>query len=125
MSSSQNSSPEFEQSPFEESVNRQAINNTALDEEKAISSEPQPTNEMSLSQAKDEADNNSSISSSSSDNDDAASGYERESNECTEFCIECCNCFGLFSGCCPNDSEGCITTVATFFGNILFACCKC
>lgn len=53
------------------------------------------------------------------------SGYDRDSNECTEFCTECVTCFGMFSACCPSSGEGCLTSTAVFFGNILFGCCKC
>lgn len=55
---------------------------------------------------------------------DGASGYRRETNECTEFCIDCFLCFGTFDECCPSSGEGCLTTAATFVGNILFGCCK-
>lgn len=55
---------------------------------------------------------------------DGASGYRRDSNECTEFCIDCFLCFGTFDECCPSSGEGCLTTTATLVGNILFVCCK-
>ncbi|KAK6454844.1 uncharacterized protein RJT20DRAFT_129465 [Scheffersomyces xylosifermentans] len=94
------------------------------EEDIPINSEPRPTTDMSL-EPKEKNSDNDTDSDSSSDQSDAASGYERESNECTEFCIECCSCFGLFAGCCPADSDSCVTTVATFCGNILMSCCKC
>ncbi|KAK6464128.1 hypothetical protein DFJ63DRAFT_61065 [Scheffersomyces coipomensis] len=82
-------------------------------------------NEMSYNKEHQDQNSSDNDSETSSFNDDAHSGYERESNECTEFCIEFFTCFGLFNACCPANGEGCITTSATFCGNILFACCKC
>lgn len=67
----------------------------------------------------------SSDDSSSITVSETGSGYQRDNNECTEFCIELAMCFGMFEACCPSDGEGCLTSTATFCGNILFACCKC
>lgn len=99
--------------------------------DKPITSQPRATDEMRLEQQKpDPTRSNSSLSSSSESDDEASShftaqsGYHREHNECTEFCIECSSCFGVVN-CCPKSGEGCITTMATFIGNMLFACCKC
>lgn len=56
---------------------------------------------------------------------EAGSGYQRDTNECTEFCLEFFTCFGLCDACCPSNGEGCVTSVATFCGNLFFSCCKC
>ncbi|RCK59382.1 hypothetical protein Cantr_07050 [Candida viswanathii] len=103
--------------------------------DKPITSEPKTTDEMRQEQQKPSLSrsnsSSSSSSSSSSQSDDdinsnftAQSGYHREHNECTEFCVECCTCFGVVD-CCPRSGEGCVTNMATFIGNMLFACCKC
>lgn len=57
--------------------------------------------------------------------DDDASGYHRESNECTEFCVDLLTCFGLLGDCCPLTGEGCLTNTGTFIGNLCVGCCKC
>lgn len=96
-------------------------------EQHTITSEP-VANDMHLNpNAIKERGNNSSDDdrSSLSDFSQAPSGYERETNECTEFCMECVTCFGMFSTCCPSSGEGCLTSTAVFCGNILFGCCKC
>lgn len=101
----------------------------ALNDE-PITREPRATEEMRQEQQKPELNRTGSSSSSSESEDEvnshftAQSGYQREHNECTEFCVECCTCFGVVS-CCSRSGEGCITTMATFIGNMLFACCKC
>ncbi|KAK6203490.1 uncharacterized protein RJT21DRAFT_113388 [Scheffersomyces amazonensis] len=87
-----------------------------------VNNEP-PRTEMTYN--KEEHHDDSGASSESSSLDDNHSGYERHANECTEFCIELFTCFGLFNACCPANGEGCLTSTATFCGNILFACCKC
>ena len=128
--------------PLEELDQRPQINvndKPITDEPKAspaMKQEPQSNNENSQNLKSKESSNpnngsSSSDSDSDSDSDDdvnshftATSGYQRESNECTEFCIECCTCFGVLN-CCPNNGEGCVTNMATFIGNMLFACCKC
>lgn len=56
---------------------------------------------------------------------DDASGYERELNECTEFCLDLFTCFGAFDACCPATGEGCCSSTAAFFGNICVGLFKC
>lgn len=90
------------------------------DNEEVISYEPDRTAEMSLNKLENGDDARSSITVS-----EAGSGFERESNECTEFWLECCSCFGLMETCCPNDGEGCCTSTATFIGTICLSCWKC
>lgn len=65
------------------------------------------------------------LSSSSSSTSYAMSGYERDSNECTEFCIDLIGCFGLFDSCCPSTGEGFVTNVGIFCANIMLKCVKC
>lgn len=97
-----------------------------------ISQPPKEQSEMQLhTPTKEEA----GLQTPSSDSDsresddyslsDVGSGYDRDSNECTEFCIELVSCFGVLDACCPSSGEGFFTTCATFCGNILFSCCKC
>ncbi|KAI5955286.1 hypothetical protein KGF54_001847 [Candida jiufengensis] len=90
--------------------------------------QPQSNETLNNNQLKPENSNSSSSSSSSSGSDFSGhtnrSGYHREGNECTEFCIEFCTCFGVVD-CCPNNGDGCVTSVATFVGNLIFGCCKC
>lgn len=57
--------------------------------------------------------------------DDNQSGYHRESNECTEFCADLFMCFGACDACCPLSGEGCLSSMAAFFGNICVTCWKC
>lgn len=102
--------------------------------ENVISEAPVPQSEMKLHTPSPEDQNKlnprSSSSQSSDDSDfqsvsEVGSGFAREQNECTEFCIELFSCFGLCETCCPSSGEGCLTTCATIFGNILVGCCKC
>ncbi|KAF6069986.1 hypothetical protein FOB64_002684 [Candida albicans] len=112
--------------PLEELDQRPQINvndKPITDEPKAspaMKQEPQSNNENSQNLKSKESNSDDDINSHFT----ATSGYQRESNECTEFCIECCTCFGVLN-CCPNNGEGCVTNMATFIGNMLFACCKC
>ncbi|ODV65716.1 hypothetical protein HYPBUDRAFT_153890 [Hyphopichia burtonii NRRL Y-1933] len=78
-----------------------------------------------LQNPKERASNDDSLSDDHSSVSYANSGYQRDSNDCTEFCIEFMTCFGLLAACCPNDGEGCLTNAATICGNILVGCCKC
>lgn len=87
-----------------------------------IDSEPKPINDMTLTTNNSHSSSNERSSYTLSE---LGSGYNREENECTEFCLDFCTCFGLFDNCCPTDGEGCLTTTATFIGNIIFSCCKC
>lgn len=111
-----------------------------------ISEAPSPQSEMKLfSPTKEEQDNNNndndnsnsnsntsntpSSSSQVSDDEESVSevgsGFQRDQNECTEFCIEFLSCFGLCETCCPSSGEGFLTTCATICGNVLVGCCKC
>ncbi|CAI5759440.1 unnamed protein product [Candida verbasci] len=117
---------ELQDIPLEDSEKQQQKH------QQPITSEPKPVNEMNLQQQPQDNElqhtktNNSSTQSSSSDSDfiSQVSGYERDTNECSEFCIEFCTCFGVVD-CCPRTGEGCLTTTATFIGNLIFGCCKC
>ncbi|EGV60097.1 hypothetical protein CANTEDRAFT_116117, partial [Yamadazyma tenuis ATCC 10573] len=87
----------------------------------SITSQPKPSQEMQL--APDTASDFGPRSSYTLSQE--GSGYERDQNECTEFCLDFSSCFGLFDACCPADSEGCMTTCAVFIGNLFFSCCQC
>lgn len=87
------------------------------DSNNTVSSEPEPKEEMYLLEPR-----KSLVSDNTSFG--GQSGRIEPENECSEFCVECSSCFGLFDSCCPADEEGCLTTAATFCGNILFGCCK-
>lgn len=93
-------------------------NSDQLDSSNTVTSEPQPKEEMQVP--------NTARNSDISDNTafSTRSGRVEPEDQCTEFCTECASCFGLFDSCCPADEEGCLTTAATFCGNILFGCCK-
>ncbi|CAK7893911.1 hypothetical protein CAAN1_02S08438 [[Candida] anglica] len=96
--------------------------------EEYIRDAPKPQEEMQLTTPTKEENTSDSSDSDSTSNQtlsEVGSGYERDNNECAEFCIEFASCFGLFDSCCPSDGEGCLTSTATFCGNILFSCCKC
>ncbi|CAK9441316.1 uncharacterized protein LODBEIA_P51850 [Lodderomyces beijingensis] len=88
--------------------------------------EKQQDNDNQLLQPKPSRGSSSSDSSVDTDVSDMSlvSGYHRkDGDECTEFCTECCLCFGVVD-CCPRSGAGCLTSVATFIGNLLFGCCK-
>lgn len=57
--------------------------------------------------------------------EDTTSGYHRETNECTEFCMDLWICFGACDAFCPQSGEGCMSGWAAFCGNLCFSCCKC
>lgn len=84
--------------------------------EKVISSEPEPNNEMYRDYS-----GRSSMQTHTTD----ASGYHRESNECVEFCADLFICFGACDACCPASGEGCLTSTAAFCGNICVGMFKC
>lgn len=88
----------------------------------AISSPPKPHENMAVPVASQGSGLGGRSSFTLSE---AGSGYERDTNECSEFFLDCFSCFGLFDACCPSDSDGCITSCAVFFGNLCFACCRC
>lgn len=105
---------------------------TIGNEDGTISQEPKATQGMQLDvpQKKERNNNNDDDDDDSSDVTSATiseqgSGYERNSNECTECCIDLIGCFGLFDSCCPSTGEGFITNLGVFCGNILVGCCKC
>ncbi|SGZ55064.1 CIC11C00000004534 [Sungouiella intermedia] len=83
----------------------------------AITSEPKPQ----TMEARQSEDGGRTISTYS----DNESGYQRESNECTEFCMDFFICFGACDACCPASGEGCLSSFAAFVGGLCFACCKC
>ena len=92
------------------------------DQDEVITNEPKRSEDMSLNNNSENSgdDNRSSMTVS-----DMGSGFERDTNECTEFWLECCGCFGLLESCFPNDGEGCCTSTATFIGTICLSCWKC
>lgn len=101
-------------------------NNTTKDEDfDTISSQPKPQNEMTLSPSARSANGSELMGRSSYTLSEAGSGYDADTNECSEFCLDCWSCFGVFDACCPSDSEGCITSTAVFLGNVCFSCCRC
>ncbi|EGW30798.1 uncharacterized protein SPAPADRAFT_142715 [Spathaspora passalidarum NRRL Y-27907] len=103
-------------------------------EDKPITTEPKPVNDMELSQQEEQPNqfldpqqhtkDHDSSSDTESEFTDIGSGYQRESNECSEFVTSCCTCFGALDTCLPKNGEGCFTSTLTFIGNILFGCCK-
>lgn len=96
--------------------------NSANDRSEIIDVEPRQQ-EMSLSPREDnESDFNPRSSYTLSE---VGSGYDQDTNECSEFCLDFCACFGLLDACCPADEEGCVTSCAIFLGNVLFSCCTC
>lgn len=107
---------------FQDEANRVVNGDDVIDEQPHETSAPSLSKENlpESSPFTNSEDSRSSITLS-----DAGSGYQRDSNECTEFCIEFCSCFGTFDACCPSDGEGCLTSFATFCGNLIFSCCKC
>lgn len=56
---------------------------------------------------------------------DNESGYQRESHECTEFCIDFFMCFGACDACCPLNGEGFFSSAAAFCANICVSMRKC
>ncbi|RLV83240.1 hypothetical protein JA9_003035 [Meyerozyma sp. JA9] len=103
--------PAHEKQDFVSNGEQSGSNNT-------VSSEPAPKEEMMLGDGLRKSNDSDTTSFGEQ------SGRLDPENECTEFCVECSACFGLFDSCCPADEEGCLTTAATFCGNILFGCCK-
>lgn len=103
-----------------------ATSSTASND-KIISDEPKGTADMSVASRSSkenepsDSSNRSSMVTLSSD----GSGYERETHECTEFCIDFLRCFGMFDECCPSSGEGYFTTAALFCANILVGIRKC
>lgn len=57
--------------------------------------------------------------------EDNESGYHRESNECTEFCMDFFMCFGACDSCCPLSGEGFFSGAAAFCGNLCISLRKC
>jgi hypothetical protein len=107
---------------------------TVGNEDGTISQEPKATQDMQLDvPQKKERNNNSDDDDDDDDSSDVTSatiseqgsGYERNSNECTECAIDLIGCFGLFDSCCPSTGEGFITNLGVFCGNIIVGCCKC
>lgn len=101
------------------------------DKEETVTKQPEGTEEMKLyvpgkqQDADKSSDEYSDQGSERTSFSEQGSGYERDANECTEFCIECISCFGLFNACCPATGEGFLTNVGVFCGTILVGCCKC
>ncbi|GEQ72027.1 hypothetical protein JCM33374_g5713 [Metschnikowia sp. JCM 33374] len=83
-----------------------------------ITQEPKPT---SMDMSRGSQDDRDTIQTY----DDDASGYQRETNECSEFCIDLFSCFGACDVCCPSTGEGCLSTTAAFLGGLCVGCLKC
>lgn len=112
------------QSPNDSFNEKQPVSPDAPDKEGTLRSEPTPAAEM-LAVPAQTIDPDASEARSSITVSEVGSGYNRDENECTEFCMDFLSCFGLFDTCCPANGEGYLTTAATFCGNILVGCCKC
>lgn len=115
---------------FDQTQDKEVSSALVGDEDEAITQEPKRTEGMLLDVPEktevsnsDNDDNGSDVTSVTMS--EQGSGYERESNECTECCIDLIGCFGLFDSCCPSTGEGFITNLGVFCGNLLVGCCKC
>ncbi|CAH6721406.1 hypothetical protein CLIB1444_06S01442 [[Candida] jaroonii] len=113
----------IDNSPDVTEENTVANGSNTKDDFETIHSQPVAINDMTLEPNRSRTSEFNGRSSYSIS--EAGSGYDRDENECTEFCLDFCTCFGLFDNCCPTDSDGCVTSTAVFIGNILFACCRC
>lgn len=91
--------------------------NTNANAPEAITSEPKPQS----MDARPSNDDRRTISTYS----DLGSGYDRDNNECTEFCTDLFMCFGACDACCPASGEGCLSSFAAFVGGLCVACCRC
>lgn len=101
-----------------------------IGDEEPVTQEPKKTEDMLLAtpdktERSNPGNNDDCSDVTSVTMSEQGSGYERESNECTECCIDLIGCFGLFDSCCPSTGEGFITNLGVFCGNILVGCCKC
>ena len=95
--------------------------------EKIIAQQPTPQKEMDLTTS---SSNDAAQTNKEDDNDDHSlstigSGYDRETNECQDFCLELFSCFGLLDDCCPSDGEGCFSNTASFCGTLCISMIKC
>lgn len=109
---STDSDSDQKQSPFLN--NEEPLAPAHVYEDKPIAVEPEPQSPMGT-------DARPSMQTVS----ETWSGYHRETNECTEFCQDYFICFGACDACCPSTGEGCLSSTAAFFGNIMVGFCKC
>lgn len=115
--------PEKEKSIEEQDTFNTSMQNDYKQEFDSVTSQPERREPMSFSPSPDDASNFQPRSSYTLS--EAGSGYDREQNECADFCLDFCSCFGLLEACCPTDSDGCVTTFAICLGNVIFGCCRC
>lgn len=92
--------------------------------EKQITREPEEAPPMEYRKNSSEGSSRSSSSESETTISEVGSGYQRETNECTEFCLDLFTCFGICNSICPSSENGCISSCASFFGNFCFSLCK-
>lgn len=101
-------------------------NNGKDDDFDTISTQPKAQNDMQLTPSQTHKSTGTALNGRSSYTlSEAGSGYDEDTNECSEFCMDCCACFGLLDACCPSDTDGCISSTAIFLGNVCFSCCRC
>ncbi|CCE88932.1 Piso0_001725 [Millerozyma farinosa CBS 7064] len=94
-------------------------------DEEPITKEPAAQDNMYLSPNKETNSDGTSTHRTSMTVSEQGSGYQREENECTEFCTDFLTCFGLFDACCPASGEGYLANFATCCGIVLMSCTKC
>mmetsp|Transcript_3138 Transcript_3138/g.3062 ORF Transcript_3138/g.3062 Transcript_3138/m.3062 type:complete len:137 (+) Transcript_3138:218-628(+) len=122
--------PQREPEDYFDQTQSKKDSSAMVGDEEPVTQEPKRTEDMLLATPdkteRSNPDNNDDCSDVTSVTmSEQGSGYERESNECTECCIDLIGCFGLFDTCCPSTGEGFITNLGVFCGNILVGCCKC
>lgn len=101
------------------------VTSSGSSDEKPITKEPAAQDNMYLSPNKETNSDESSSHRTSMSVSEQGSGYQRESNECTEFCTDFLTCFGLCDACCPASGEGYLANFATCCGTVLMSCTKC
>lgn len=99
--------------------------NDEADEGDVIRLQPNASRGMLMRSSESDASFLSTSSRQSESFIDQNSGYERNVNECTEFCIDLITCFGLFDACCPSTGQGFVADVATFFSVVLVGLIHC
>lgn len=115
--------PETEVERSEQETVDASAKNESKDDFESITSQPGRREPMEFAPASDtESDFQPRSSYTLSE---AGSGYDKEQNECADFCLDLFSCFGLLEACCPTDGDGCVTTFAVCLGNVIFGCCRC
>ncbi|CCE79644.1 Piso0_001725 [Millerozyma farinosa CBS 7064] len=107
----------------EEQSEKHAFNGST--DEEPITKEPAAQDNMYLAPHKETNSDDSCTPRTSTSVSEQGSGYERQANECTEFCTDFLSCFGLFDACCPASGEGYLANFATCCGTVLMSCAKC